>query len=60
MRVIIPLVAVVVLILLGYVGGQAPGLHFLFGVVVPYIAAAVFIVGFHGPRRQVGQVPRAV
>lgn len=46
MRVMFPLVAVAVLILLGYMGGQAPGLHFIFAVVVPYLAAATFIVGF--------------
>lgn len=46
MRVVFPLVAVSVLILLGYIGGQAPALRFVFGVVVPYLAAAAFIVGF--------------
>src|SRR5512138_1725080 len=40
MRVLVPLVAVVAL-----VGVDALGLRWLFGVVVPYAAAATFVVG---------------
>lgn len=40
------LMAVVVLFLLAYVGGETAGLQFLFGVVIPYIALLIFIAGF--------------
>jgi len=40
------LIAVVVLILLAYVGVEAAGLKVLFGIVIPYIAVLIFIVGF--------------
>ena len=45
MKVLFSLVAVLVLTLIAYVGtGLAPG-HMFFGVVVPYLAMAVFLVG---------------
>jgi nitrate reductase gamma subunit len=39
------LLAIAVLILLAIVGASVPGLHFLFGIVAPYAAIAVFMVG---------------
>lgn len=39
------LIAVFVLFLLAYVG-QAIGLEFVFGVIIPYLAIIVFVVGF--------------
>jgi nitrate reductase gamma subunit len=39
------LFAVAVMILLAIVGASVPGLHFLFGVVAPYAAIAIFIFG---------------
>lgn len=42
MKVILPLVAVLVLALIGYLGSTSP---WLFGVAVPYAALAVFILG---------------
>jgi nitrate reductase gamma subunit len=38
--------AVFVLFLISYVGVEAAGLEVLFGIVIPYIAVAVFIAGF--------------
>ena len=40
------LIAVIVLILLAYVGVAGLHLEVLFGIVVPYVAVAVFIIGF--------------
>jgi nitrate reductase gamma subunit len=40
------LLAVVVLILLAYVGVEGAGLQVLFGVIIPYIAIFIFIAGF--------------
>ena len=40
------LIAVIVLILLAYVGVEAAGLQVLFGIIIPYIAVLTFIVGF--------------
>ncbi|MBL0702329.1 MAG: sulfate reduction electron transfer complex DsrMKJOP subunit DsrM [Desulfosarcina sp.] len=41
-----PLTAVVILMLLSYVGAEAGGLAGLFGIVIPYLAVIIFIVGF--------------
>lgn len=41
----VSLFAVIVLILLAYVGVGAVGLHYLFGVIIPYAAFAIFIIG---------------
>ncbi|MBW1962712.1 MAG: sulfate reduction electron transfer complex DsrMKJOP subunit DsrM [Deltaproteobacteria bacterium] len=43
---IAPLLAVIVLFLIAYVGVEAAGLQILFGIVIPYVAFVVFIVGF--------------
>ena len=40
------LIAVLVLCLVAYVGGEAEGLQFIFGVIIPYLAVIIFIVGF--------------
>jgi len=40
------LLAVVVLILLAYVGVEGAGLQVLFGVIIPYMAIFIFIAGF--------------
>jgi len=40
------LIAVVALVLLVFACVQAANLHYLFGVIVPYAALAVFIIGF--------------
>jgi nitrate reductase gamma subunit len=46
MKVFVSLVAVVVLFLLALLGAQVEQLQLLFGVVVPYLAMGVFLVGF--------------
>ena len=45
-KVIMPLVIVLVLALLPYIGVQYAGLSYLFGVLIPYLAFAVFVFGF--------------
>lgn len=46
MKYIIPLVAVAVLALIAGVGSNIPGLQYLFGVIIPWLALATFIIGF--------------
>jgi len=41
----VSLIAVIVLFLLAYVGVEAAGLQFLFGIVIPYLAVIAFIGG---------------
>jgi len=43
---IFSLIVVVVLFLLAYVGVEAAGLQVFFGVIIPYLALVIFIVGF--------------
>ncbi|MDD2603255.1 MAG: sulfate reduction electron transfer complex DsrMKJOP subunit DsrM [Desulfobacterales bacterium] len=50
--------AVIVLFLIAYVGTEAVGLQWLFGVLIPYVALAVFLVGFI--RRVMGWARSAV
>lgn len=45
MRILVPLVAVLALVVVAAVGAGALGLRFLFGVVIPYAAAAIFVGG---------------
>ena len=45
MNALYALVAVVVLAMLAFVGVYAAGLPFLFGVIVPYAAVSVFLIG---------------
>lgn len=46
MGVLYAVLSVIVLVLLAFAGVQLLGLHYLFGIVVPYVAIAIFIVGF--------------
>lgn len=46
MKVLYPFVAVVALVLIALIGASLPGGQHLFGVVFPYLAFAVFLVGF--------------
>jgi len=46
MKIVLPLVAVIVLVVLALAGVKVAGMHFLFGVVIPYVAIVVFIGGF--------------
>ncbi len=40
------LAAVIVLFLLAYVGVEAAGLKVLFGIILPYLALLIFVIGF--------------
>jgi nitrate reductase gamma subunit len=46
MKIVLPLIAVIVLALLAFVGVAFANLQFLFGVIIPYAAIATFILGF--------------
>lgn len=56
MKIVLSFIAVIVLVLLAYAGANA-GLQFLFGVIIPYIAALVFIVFFIGKILKWAKVP---
>ena len=45
-RYMYPFLAVIVVILLAWVGVEAAGLQVLFGIILPYIAVLMFIAGF--------------
>lgn len=46
MKVVYPLLAVLALALVAFLGGGVAGLRFLFAVVAPYLAIALFVGGF--------------
>ncbi len=46
MKAIYSLFLVFALVLVALLGAGAGGMHYLFGVIIPYVAVAVFIVGF--------------
>ncbi len=46
MKILYPFVAVLALIVVALVGASIPGGQYLFGVILPYLAFAVFIGGF--------------
>ena len=46
MTIIYPLLAVIALILIAWIGAGVLGLQYLFGVIVPYAAFIIFVVGF--------------
>ena len=46
LRYIVPLIAVIILFLISYLGAQVSGLQYVFGVVVPYLAILTFVLGF--------------
>ncbi len=45
MGLLFSIVAIVVLIAIAIIGAIVPGLHFVFAVVIPYLAIALFIIG---------------
>jgi len=45
MKALVSLIAVLLLALIGYAGGSVPGMRFIFGVVIPYAAFGIFVVG---------------
>jgi len=46
MKYTLPLAAVIALVLIAWIGSQIPGMQYLFGVAVPYLAMTLFVVGF--------------
>ena len=46
MKVLLPLIVVLALALVAFLGGEVAGLRFLFGVVFPYLAFGIFVFGF--------------
>jgi nitrate reductase gamma subunit len=46
MKVILPLVLVLILSFIGYVGGKAEASQLVFAIFIPYAALAIFILGF--------------
>jgi nitrate reductase gamma subunit len=46
LRYIIPLIAVIVLFLISFLGAQVSSLQYVFGVVIPYLAIITFVLGF--------------
>jgi len=46
MKYAFPLAAVIALVLIALIAVQIPGMQYLFGVVVPYLAMALFLGGF--------------
>jgi nitrate reductase gamma subunit len=45
MKALVSLIAVLLLALIGYAGGSMTGMRFIFGVVIPYAAFLIFIIG---------------
>ena len=48
LKYIIPLIAVIILFLIAYLGAQFTGLQYVFGVIIPYLALITFVLGFAG------------
>ena len=46
MKYTFPLAAVIALVLIAWIGSSIPGMQYLFGVAIPYLAIAIFIYGF--------------
>ncbi len=46
MKYTFPLAAVIALVLIAWIGAQIPGMQYLFGIAIPYLAMALFLGGF--------------
>ncbi|MGD2184529.1 MAG: sulfate reduction electron transfer complex DsrMKJOP subunit DsrM [Desulfobacterales bacterium] len=46
LRYIIPLIAVILLFLIAFLGAQVSALQYVFGIVIPYLAIIIFVLGF--------------
>lgn len=46
MKYTFPLAAVIALVLIAWIGSLIPGMQYLFGVAIPYLAMALFVGGF--------------
>ena len=45
MKALVSLIAVLLLAIIAYAGASVPGMRFIFGVVIPYAAFLIFVVG---------------
>jgi len=57
MKVMLPLVAVLGLSFIAYVGGKVPAIQVFFGIVIPYLAFVTFVAGFIHRVVQWGRTP---
>jgi len=46
MKYTFPLAAVVALVLIAWIGASIPGMEYVFGIAIPYVAMALFLGGF--------------
>jgi nitrate reductase gamma subunit len=46
MKYTFPLAAVVAMVLIAWIGASVPGMQYLFGIAIPYVAMALFLGGF--------------
>jgi len=46
MKYTFPLAAVVAMVLIAWIGASIPGMQYLFGIAIPYVAMALFLGGF--------------
>ena len=46
LKYIIPLIAVIILFFIAFLGAQFTGFQYVFGVVIPYLALITFVLGF--------------
>lgn len=45
MKILSPMLAVIILVVITVIGVEVGNLHFLFGVIIPYIAVFIFMIG---------------
>ena len=57
MNAIISLIAVVGLVLIAFIGVNVANLHFIFGIVVPYVAIVIFLIGVISRVMKWGRTP---
>ncbi len=57
MNAIISLIAVVGLVLIAFIGVNVANLHFIFGIVVPYLAIVIFLIGVISRVMKWGRTP---
>jgi len=57
MNAIISLIAVVGLVLIAFIGVNVANLHFIFGIIVPYVAIVIFLIGVISRVMKWGRTP---
>ncbi len=45
MKILSPLLAVIILVMIAFIGVEVGSLHSIFGVIIPYMSAFIFIIG---------------